>query len=101
MSAWLAVRQAVAAMDAVEKRWARELRLRPLELTVVLMLIQRPGRPASDIAYFSGQRKQNISRTLLALEKRGLIHPCTVTKRGAGAWSLTLTGLALARRLEV
>jgi len=100
MSAWLAVRQATVAMDAVERKWARELKLKPLGLTAMLLLARRPGRSAMEIAYFSGQRKQNVGRALRALEKRGLVHPAQVSKRGAEGWSLTAAGVALARRLE-
>ena len=65
-----------------------------------LLVARSPGRSASDIAWLSGIRRQNVWRALKALQKRELVHPSSASRRGAEGWSLSKQGAALASRLE-
>lgn len=101
MSAWVAVRQALVMVEAVEAAWGRELGLDRTQLMITLLVSRRPGRSASEIAWLSGTRRQNVWRSLKALQKRELVHPVSSSRRGAEGWSLSEQGAELARRLEV
>jgi DNA-binding MarR family transcriptional regulator len=100
MSAWVAVRQALMMVEAVEAAWGQELGLDRTELMATLLVARRPDRSTSDIAWLSGTRRQNVWRSLKALQKRGLVHPTNASMRGAEGWSLSEAGVELARRLE-
>lgn len=100
MSMWVAVRQALAAMETVERAWGRELELNGCELMAMLLVARRPGCCTSHIAWFAGLRRQNAWRTMKGLERRGVVHAARRSVRGAEGWSLTHDGLLLARSLE-
>jgi hypothetical protein len=100
MSAWVAVRQAVVVMDAVERAWGRELGLDGSEVMLMLLLARRPGRSTGDIAFISGRQRQHVWRSMRGLAKRGLVHATHRSGRGVGGWSLAPDGLVLARLLE-
>ena len=101
MSTWIALKQGLAVMDAVERAWGRELGLEAAEVMTMLLLSERPGRSTSEIALFTGRHRQHVWRSLRGLAGRNLVHPTRVTTRGVEGWSLAPAGLALARRLEM
>ncbi len=102
MRSWVAVRQALSGMDIVMRAWARQLKLDGCEVMAVMLLAQRTGQSASEVALFSGRARQHAQRTLCELGRRGFVERLRVSPSGkVMAWSLTPAGEALARRLEV
>jgi len=101
MSTWIALKQGLAVMDAVERTWGRELGLEAAEVVTMLLLSARPGRSTSEIALFTGRHRQHVARSMRGLARRNLVHPTRLSARGAEGWSLAPAGLAVARRLEM
>lgn len=93
---WLAVKQALTAMDLVMKQWAADLELDECGVMVLLLLGQRERCPACELALRSGRARQQVQRTLKNLQGRGVVAPVEVSSRGrVQAWSLTAAGRAL------
>lgn len=101
MDEWIALKQALTAVDVVMRRWARELGVDGADLTVLLMLGKRKTRAVSDIAYFIGRHRQQVQRTMEGLARRGLVEAVVrdATRR-TQAWSLTPEGQRLLERLQ-
>lgn len=100
MSTWIAVKQALMVLDAVERTWGREVGLDGSQVTLFLLLSRLPGRSASDLALYTGRHRQHVWRSMTALKQRGLVHPSRASERGTEAWSLAPAGVAIAQALE-
>lgn len=101
MSIWIAVKQALMVLDAVERTWGREVGLDGSQVMIFLLLSRMPGRSASDLAVSSGRQRQHVWRSMRALKKRGLVHAVRASERGTEGWSLSPHGVTLARALEL
>lgn len=101
MRTWMAMRQAMAALDLVMRVWARQLRLSAGELMVIMLLGDQPRRCCAELALLSGRRRQQTQRTLAALHRRGFVQPARTNKKGrVQAWELTAHGRTCLERLE-
>lgn len=101
MSAWLAMKQALTAMDLVTRGWARDLDLDECGVMVLMLLGERGHDPACNLAYRSGRARQQVQRSLGMMRRRGLVTPLVVSARGrVQAWKLTERGLTMWGLLE-
>jgi DNA-binding MarR family transcriptional regulator len=101
MHTWLAIKQALTAMDAVVRLWARELGLEGSEILILSLLLEKSPTSASELALFSGKPRQIAQRTLTQLERRGLVTPARVSPdRKVQSWSLTPTARSVMERLS-
>lgn len=100
MNEWIALKQALTAVDVVMRQWARELGLDGAELMVVLLLGEKRARAAADLAYFSGRVRQSVQRTLEGLMRAGLVRPAARSHDRVQAWELTEDGLEVLARLR-
>lgn len=99
MHTWSAIKQALTAMDAVVRRWGRELGVDGSELLIISLLLEKAPRSASDLAFYSGKPRQIAQRTLTQLEQRHLVAPARVAHGKVQAWTLTPTSRNLMERL--
>lgn len=97
----MAMWQALSAVDAVRRRWARELGVEAAELAVVMLLHGGEPLGPADVAWRSGRTRQQEFRTLRSLRARGLVTPARCAADGSvQTWELTREGLTLASRAE-
>jgi DNA-binding MarR family transcriptional regulator len=75
--------------------------LRPVDLSVLLLLVHNPGATSRQLCATLAIQPPNLVKLIAAMDSRGLIkrcpHPCD--KRALGLY-LTPAGLALAREVE-
>jgi DNA-binding MarR family transcriptional regulator len=101
VQAWVAMQQGMRAMDAVARLWGRQVSLSPVEVMLVLMLAEGGVRSGSELATLSGRTRQQVQRSLEALEKRELV--CAATHSPLGkvqGWRLTARGEKKLERLN-
>jgi DNA-binding MarR family transcriptional regulator len=72
-----------------------DLKLRPAEYSVLVLIAENPGRKQTEIAEVLGIKRANFVTLVHGLEERGLVdrHPSTQDKR-ANALHLTADGVA-------
>ena len=100
MSTWIAVRQALRVLDAIERSWGRDVGLDGSQVTIFLLLSRLPGCSASELAIYTGRQRQHVWRSMTALKERGLVHASRTSERGTEGWSLSPAGVTLAQALE-
>lgn len=101
MSSWLAMRQALTAMDLVIRGWARDLDLDECGVMILMLLGERKHDPACNLAYRSGRARQQVQRSLMMMQRRALVEPMVISARGrVQAWRLTERGLRMWELLE-
>jgi len=101
VQAWVAMQQGMRAMDAVARLWGRQVSLSPVEVMLVLMLAEGGVRSGSELATLSGRTRQQVQRSLEALEKRELV--CAASHSPLGkvqGWRLTERGQRKLERLR-
>lgn len=100
MSSWGSVAKALLAVESLERKWARELRLDGREVFVLLSLTRAPLSCAT-IAMECGRQRQHVQRTLRGLEQRAFVTPVRADDDRVHAWRLSAAGAELARRLQM
>ncbi len=96
----MAVLQALSAMDAVRRRWARELGIEAAELAVVMLLTGGEPLGPAEVAWRSGRSRQQELRTLRSLHDRGLVTAARLAGGKVQTWELSREGRELAARVE-
>ncbi len=96
MQTMLVMRQLSSVLDRLLSEVTRSLGLPAEDVLVLGWLADRPGIPASQVAWKVGRSRQNLQRALERLEQRGFTqrYESCVRNRAAG-WALTESGNAL------
>jgi hypothetical protein len=101
MNEWMAMWQALSAMDAVRRRWARDVGIEAAQLAVVLLLSRGEALGPADVAWLSGRSRQQEFRSLRGLHARGLVTPARCSDDGmVQTWRLSADGVRIAERVE-
>lgn len=103
--AWVALQQSLRAIEAVGRFWARELKLEPTDVLIILLMGRGEETPTT-LGHRTGRWRQQVHRSLLRLEEQGLVEPGTLSRRGkVESWRLSESGLlrleCLERRMAV
>lgn len=93
MGSWLAMKQALTAVDLVMREWGRELELDECGVMILMLLGERERRPACDLGIQTGRARPQVQRSLNGMQRRGLVSPAVRSRDGrVYAWSLTDQG---------
>jgi hypothetical protein len=105
ISTWVALIQALRAIEAVSHSWAQHLELEPGDILLILLLAEGEGTPTT-LGHRVGRWRQQVHRSLERLEQKGIVEAAQFSRRGKVlSWKLAPKGcLSLAgirRRMEI
>ncbi|MFT3712184.1 MAG: MarR family winged helix-turn-helix transcriptional regulator [Archangium sp.] len=100
MRSWVAMQQALRAVDSVNRFWAKSLGLNP-EDVLLLMLLAREEHTLTSLGIATGRVRQQVHRSLFRLERRHVVEAASFARRGrVSHWRLTQYGGRMVRCLE-
>lgn len=93
MEIWLQMRLLMTSFDFVERDCARRLRLAEGDVFLLMIMGTNPPIRGTEIAMMMGRDRQQVQKTLLALERKWIVEPAELSELNrVRSWQLTDRG---------